>query len=473
MKLSIQYLSESEISSLHEAALKILHDVGMRFPSPKALELFEKAGALIRDNDIVCLDETLVKKALATTLKRKELRLYALDPDRDVTFASHDPGLACMTMATSVIDPESNEKRAATMADLARLVQLSDQLAHIHVSGGPVTPQDVDHRVCDWYTWAGCLQHTTKHITGGVLGTRGVEDAMDMAAVVAGSREAFLKRPFISGWVLTLPPLGMDVASLEAMMAMNQYHIPIMLSSGPILGNTGPVTIPGMVAQAHAEILACITLSQLVSPGAPVVYTSFARGMNMKTANISMAGPEFAVLKVAMAQMGEHLDLPVRMPSMLRDAKVLDAQAGFETGMVGTLTSLKADLMDAMQLDTDMVVDYADMVYCNDCMAFIRHAMRDIPINSDTLALDAVAGEGPGGNLLSSAHTFSHFKTELWHSDLFDHDNWDKWEKKGALTIRDKALEKTRAMLAAAPPPLVSQKQAKAINAIVNRVHFN
>ncbi len=469
MKLSIEYLSAKEIDSLHKAALKILQDVGMRFPSPKALALFEKAGAKIRDKDIVCLGEDLVQNALATTLKRKELRLYARDPKKDVTFERHDPGLACMTMATSVIDPWSGEKRSATMADLARLVHLSDKLAHIRVSGGPITPQDVDHRVCDWYTWAGCLKHTTKHITGGVLGEQGVSDAIDMGAVVAGSREAFLKRPFISGWVLTLPPLGMDVESLEAMMAMNQHHIPIMLSSGPIQGNTGPVTIPGMVAQAHAEILACITLSQLVSPGAPIVYTSFARGMNMQTSNISMAGPEFAVLKVAMAQMGQYLDLPVRMPSMLRDAKILDAQAGFETGMVGTLTSLRADLMDGMQLDTDMVVDYADMVFCNDCMAFIRHAMRDIPIDADTLALDAVAQAGPGGNLLASQHTFAHFKTELWHSHLFDHDNWEKWEAKGAKTIRDKALEQTLAMLEKEPQMLVTEKQAAAIDEIVHR----
>jgi trimethylamine--corrinoid protein Co-methyltransferase len=224
-----------------------------------------------------------------------------------------------------------------------------------------------------------------------------------------------------------------------------------------------------MVAQAHAEILACITLSQLVSPGAPIVYTSFARGMNMQTSNISMAGPEFAVLKVAMAQMGQSLDLPVRMPSMLRDAKILDAQAGFETGMVGTLTSLKADLMDGMQLDTDMVVDYADLIFCNDCMAFIRHAMRDIPIDADTLALDAVSQAGPGGNMLASKHTFAHFKTELWHSDLFDHDNWAKWESKGAATIRDKALKQTLAMLEKEPQMLVTDKQAAAIDEIVDR----
>ncbi|MFO7910574.1 MAG: trimethylamine methyltransferase family protein [Desulfotignum sp.] len=97
------------------------------------------------------------------------------------------------------------------------------------------------------------------------------------------------------------------------------------------------------------------------------------------------------------------------------------------------------------------------------------HGMSDIPIDADTLALDAVAQAGPGGNLLASQHTFSHFKTELWHSELFDHDNWDKWESKGAKTIRAKALEQTLAMLETEPRMLVTDKQAAAIDAIVDR----
>jgi trimethylamine--corrinoid protein Co-methyltransferase len=261
----------------------------------------------------------------------------------------------------------------------------------------------------------------------------------------------------------------MDTASLEAMMEMNRHNIPIMLSSGPILGSTSPVTIPGMIAQAHAEILACITLSQLINPGAPLVYTSFARGMNMKTSNISMAGPEFAVLKVAMAQMGLWLDFPVRMPSMLRDSKLLDAQAGFETGMVGTLSSFNADIMDAMQLDTDLVVDYPDLVFCDDCMAFIRHALRPVKVNSESLAFDAIKEVGPGGNYLTSQHTFQHFKEELWHSDLFDHDNWENWKNKGSKTIRDKALEKTYNLLELEYQPIVSSDQSAAIDFIVNK----
>ena len=469
MKPALSFLSDKEIETIHETSLRILKEVGMNFPAEEALKAFEKAGAKIINKNTVFIDETLVNKALKTTLKRGDLTLFAKDPKQDIRFDTHDPGLTCMTMATSVIDPWSGEKRSATNEDLERLVKIADQLDHVKVSGGLITPQDVDLVVCDWHTWATCLKNTTKHITGGVLGYRGVQDAIKMGSISAGSREAFLKRPFISGWVLTLPPLGMDTESLEAMMEMNRYNIPIMLSSGPILGTTSPVTIPGMIAQAHAEILACITLSQLINPGAPLVYTSFARGMNMKTSNISMAGPEFAVLKVAMAQMGLWLDFPIRMPSMLRDAKVLDAQAGFETGMVGTLSSFNADIMDAMQLDTDLVVDYPDLVFCNDCMAFIKHSLRDLTVDQESLAFDLIKEIGPGGSYLGAQHTFDNFRKELWHSDLFDHDNWENWEQKGSQTIRDKSLKRVFAMLEKECEPILTLEQAADIDTIVEK----
>lgn len=473
MEPTLSFLSQKDIETIHECSLKILKDIGMRFPAKEALDAFERAGAQIGDNDIVKLDESMIRECLNRTLRRKDMTLYALDPQYDIRFDTKDPGLSCMTMATSVIDPVTNEKRAATNDDLAKLVRIAQTLEHVKVVGGCVTPQDVDHRICEWETWATNLKNTTKHITDGLSGYRGVRDVIDMAAIAAGGKESFLKRPFISGWVLTLPPLGMDTASLEAMMEMNRHHIPIMLSSGPILGNTAPVTIPAMVAQAHAEILACITLSQLIQPGAPLVYTSFARGMNMKTSNISMAGPEFAALKVAMAQMGLWLDLPIRMPSMLRDSKVLDAQAGFETGMVGTISSFNADIMDAMQLDTDMVVDFPDLIFCDDCMAAIRHAVRPIIVDETTLAFDVIKAVGPGGNFLTSPHTFANFKTELWHSDLFDHYNWDGWEKRGSKTIRDTAMEKVHSLLAQEASPILTPEQETAIERIVEQARID
>ncbi len=468
MKPQVQFLSTEEIQSIHESSLNILSQTGMRFPAKEALEIFENAGARIVDKDVVKIDATLVAEALKTVPKRKDVVLYGRDPKHDKNFVDHLPSLACMTMATSVMDPFTLEKRSATDDDLAKLTRLADQMECVAVNGGLVTPQEVPGATNDWSTWATCMKNTTKHITGGVYGYRGVLDAIEMGALACGSKEKFLERPFISGWVLTIPPLDMDTASLEAMIEMNRNKIPIMLSSGPILGTTSPVTIAGTVAQAHAEILACITLSQLVNPGAPVVYTSFARGMNMKTSNISMAGPEFAVLKVCMGQMGLSLDMPIRMPSMLRDSKVLDAQAGFETGMVGTLSSFVSDIMDSMQLDTDMVVDYADLVFCNESMASIRHALRDLDVNESTLALDVIDEIGPAGNFLGHKHTFKNFRKELLHSDVFDHNNWERWEQNGSKDIHEIALEKVRLLMEKEHEPLLSKEVEAGIDAIVD-----
>ena len=469
MKPLIQFLSDQEVKCIHEQSLRILKEIGMCLPHDEALELMSRNGAEITDGNVVRIPSRLVNTALESVPKRKDVTLYGRDPKHDVTFEKHDPGLACMTMAVNVIDPHTRQKRPATNDDLAALTRLADQLENIHVNGGLVTPQEVPGDVNDWYTWATTIKNTTKHITGGMLGARCVQDAAKMGAIALGDESLFRERPFISGWVLTLPPFGIDGESLEALMEMSRWKIPVMLSSGPILGTSSPVTLAGTVAQAHAEILACLVVSQLVNPGAPIIYTSFARGMDMKSGNVSMACPEFGILKAALAQMGKYLDLPIRMPSMLRDAKVLDAQAGFETGMIGTVTGLSADLMDGMQLDMDLVVDFPDLVFCDDCMAAVRRMAAKLVVDEDTLAFETMKSVGPGGAFLNQDHTFSYFRRELWIPELFERRNWDLWEQDGAKNIFEIAQEKTMAMLAAEPPPLLAQEKQDLIDAVVKK----
>jgi trimethylamine--corrinoid protein Co-methyltransferase len=467
MKPVIQFLSDQEVKILHNKALQILNEIGMRLPHEAALELMSQNGAEIVDGDVVRFPERLVQTGIEAVPKRKDVILYGRDPKHDVTFQTHDPALACMTMAVGVIDPHSRQKRSAKDMDLAALTRIADRLENIRVNGGLVTPQEVPGEFNDWYTWATTIKNTTKHITGGMLGARCVQDAAKMGAIALGDERRFRERPFISGWVLTLPPLGIDSESLEALMEMSRWKIPVMLSSGPILGTSSPVTLAGTIAQAHAEILGCLAISQLTNPGAPIVYTSFARGMDMKSGNISMACPEFGILKVAMAQMGKFLDLPIRMPSMLRDAKVLDAQAGYETGMIGTVIGLVADLMDGMQLDMDLVVDFPDLVFCDDCMAGIRRMARDLVVDEDSLALEVMNAVGPGGTFLSEDHTFENFRQELWTPKLLERRNWDLWETDGSRDIFKVAEEKVLQMLAEKPTALLSTEAETQIDEVV------
>jgi trimethylamine--corrinoid protein Co-methyltransferase len=467
LKPTLKYLSDPEIQVIHNSSLDILANIGIRFPHPEALERFAGAGATVED-DVVKIPATLVEKALDTVPKRDELILYGRSKEHDISFNEHTPRLSCMTMAVNVIDPFSGEKRLATDEDLAKLTTLADQLPGISVNGGLVTPQDVPGAYNDWYTWATTIKNTSKHITGGMLGKHCVRDAVKMCALAMNcSEEKVLERPPISGWLLTLPPLGHDLESLDAAIEMAKLKVPIMLSSGPIMGVTSPVTIAGTIAQTNAEILAVIALTQLINPGAPLVYTSFARSSNMASGDISMSSPEFGILKVAMAQMGRSYDLPIRMPSMLRDTKVLDAQAGFETGMIGSVTAYGADLMDSMQLDMDLVVDFPDLVFCNECIGAIERLTRELVVDESTLAFDAIKEAGIGGEFLSKTHTFKNFRANLWMPKIIERRNWEVWEQQGKQSVIEKATTIVRDMLNNPPAKLLSEEVEAAIDKIV------
>ena len=170
-----------------------------------------------------------------------------------------------------------------------------------------------------------------------------------------------------------------------------------------------------------------------------------------------------------MAQMGRYLDLPIRMPAMLRDAKTLDAQAGFETGMIGTVTGLIADLMDGMQLDMDLVVDFPDLIFCDDCMAAVRRMAATLVIDEDTLALETMKDVGPGGTFLSQDHTFQHFRQELWMPRLLERRNWDLWEKDGAMDIFKVAERRIHELLAADSQPLLPTEVQDQIDEVVRK----
>jgi trimethylamine--corrinoid protein Co-methyltransferase len=155
------------------------------------------------------------------------------------------------------------------------------------------------------------------------------------------------------------------------------------------------------------------------------------------------------------------------MPSMLRDAKVMDAQAGFETGMVGTVTGLAADLMDGMQLDMDLVVDFPDLIFCNECMAGIRRMARELKVDKDSLALESIKDVGPGGTFLSHPQTYDNFRRELWIPKLFERRNWELWEKDGSPDIFEVAEKKVLEMLTPKPAASLPAEVENQIDEIV------
>jgi trimethylamine:corrinoid methyltransferase-like protein len=158
------------------------------------------------------------------------------------------------------------------------------------------------------------------------------------------------------------------------------------------------------------------------------------------------------------------------MPAMLRDAKQLDSQAGFEAGLTGVVSALAADIVDAMQLDTDLLVDYADLVFCNEAMGALRRVQRAIRVDVETTALSLVREEGHRGGYLTRDHTLNHFRTELWSPDLLERRSWESWQGDGGLTLEDVCRARVSELLADGDQQeVLPGEQQTMIDAVVER----
>ncbi len=473
MQPQISFLSPEEQERIHQAALWLLENVGMQMPSREAVDVMRKAGAKIEDKNLIKVPAGLVTYAVEKAPKREEFILFGRDEKYDIHFGKDTPVLCSMKSATHVIDLETRERRPCTNRDVADMVRLMDALENVNINAPTATPQDVSHETADWYAFATTLKNTTKPIFGPGTGAQCVKDVVKMAQLAVGGEEKFRERPFICFSILTRPPFQIDRLSLEALVELSRQRLPVILSSGPILGMTSPVTIAGTIAQVHAEFLAALVLSQLIGPGTPVVYTSFARSMDMKTASVAMSSPEFAILKGALGQMGRYLGLPVGMPAMLRDGKILDAQAGFETGAVGLVSAMAADMILGLQYDMDTLVDFADLVFCDEAMAALKRIARGFSIDQNTLALDVIKEVGHGGSFLSSRHTLQNFKKELWAPQLTERRAWAQWEKDGKKDIEQRAREKAREILAGHQPARLPAEVEAEIDQVVREAKVN
>jgi trimethylamine--corrinoid protein Co-methyltransferase len=448
MQPQINFISPEEQEHIHKSALRLLENVGMQMPAREAVDIMRGAGAKIEGENIVKIPEELATDAVAKAPKRDDFVLYGRKKKHDIHFNRDAPVLTSMEEATHVLDLETKERRPCTNKDLADIVRLIDALDNIRINAALATPQDVPKHTCEWYALATVLKNTSKHITVDAPGAQFVRDAVKMASLSVGSEENLRERPFITFVILTRPPFQIDRLSLEALIEMSRQGFPIKLSSGPILGMTSPVTIAGTLAQVHAEFLSCLVLSQIVRPGTPVMYTSFARGFDMKTVNVSMASPEFAIMRGAIAQMAHYLDLPARTPGFLRDAKVLDAQAGFESGTVGLVAAMAADVMDGLQYDMDTLVDFADIVFCDEAWGALKRIARGFSIDENGMALDTIKEVGHGGSFLGTQHTLKNFRDELWTPHLMERRSWAQWEKDGKKDTEQRAREKAKEILA-------------------------
>jgi trimethylamine--corrinoid protein Co-methyltransferase len=440
---TFQLLSQEEKERIHQAALVLLQEEGLRVLDDQALEILAGAGARVDTaSKQVHYPPELVERAAAQA--PAEFKLYGRDPDKHVIdLREGNVYYTTNGYATQFYDPESGTRRSIDQESLAYITRLADWLDQIDIYAVMGTPEDVPAATNDRYQFAIALANTTKHIWNTAYGPEAVRDQVCMAAAVRGGREALAQHPLFTLDLTVISPMELDGRQASTMIEGARQGLPIGISPGPIAGATAPVTLAGCTTQAVAEVLGAITLVQLVRPGNPVILTHYTRSMDMASGSVTMGGPEFSLLRACTAEMARFYKIPSRGGGMITDSKAADAQMGAEKMMgclIPTLAGLnivagmgQADFINTVRPDL-MLID-------NEIVRAVRRFARGFAVNDETIATDLIMQVGPGGNFLAADHTRQHFRQELWSSKLWDRKPWGNWEAAGAKDVSCRAWE--------------------------------
>jgi len=454
-------LSETGLKDIHLAALEVLRRTGIRFHHQGALDLLKDAGAFISDGNLVKFPARMIEDAVASAPGR----IVMCDRDGDPamylegTKVYFGTGSDCINF----LDPETGEHRKFTQADIANGYRLCDALPNIHFVMSIGIPADVEPELAYDVQMALMLEHTVKPIVFVTNDLASCQRAIDMAAAVAGGYEALKEQQHILLYSEPSSPLQQSETAVDKLLLMAKYELPVVHSPGPQMGATAPITMAGGLVMSLAEILSSLVVHQLTRRGAPFVFGAGLHHMDMGSAQICYASPEFQLTKAAVAEMGRWYGIPTWGYAGCSDAKVMDEQAAVEA----TLSVLMAKftgcnlIHDVGYMESGLTTSFEMIVLTGELVAMAEHVMKGIKVTDDTLMVDELDRVGPGGQFLDTKETLKRFRS-FWFPGLLDRKTRLPWLEAGATTLGQRLNAKVLEIIKEhQPKPLDADKKQK------------
>ena len=448
-----ELLDEQALQALEEQADWLLAEIGVEFPDDaESRELLRAAGASVSGSR-VRFPPGLAKSLCASAPREFEMR--ARDYRYNIRIGGDNVVFAPSYGPPFVTDLEGG-RRYATLGDFENIVKLSYAAPQLQHSGGTVCePVDIPVNKRHLDMVYAHLRYSTKPFMGSVTAPQRAEDSIEMARIVFG--DAWMERHcVIMGNVNVNSPLTFDGVMTGALKAYARANQGILLSPFILGGAMGPVTQPALIAQAHAEALVGIALSQLVRPGAPVIYGCFLSTVDLKSGAPTFGTAEANLAILAIGQLCRRLGLPLRCGGQMTAAKCADGQAMQESAD-GMLAGLQAGanfvLHAAGWLEGGLSFGYEKFAIDLDHCALLQRQLGGLQIDANGLGREAYREAGPGQSFFGVAHTLANFEDANLRSALADNDSFEQWQAGGSETIERRASRRWKQMLADYQPP--------------------
>ncbi len=431
-------LSEDAMAKLDAGWRRLITEIGVEFMDQRALDLFAKAGQKVEDNTVF-LDPDFVLEQVAKA--PAEFDIQARNPANNVHIGGNSMAFGAVYGPPFV--REGEVRRDGTFDDFKNFARLAQSFAALDSAGGVVCePNDtpLDSRHLDM-TYA--LQTLTDKIyMGNVVSGVNAADTIAMSSILFGGRDNIESTPATISLINCNSPLRWDDRMLEAQFEYTSAAQPVVLTPFILMGAMSPVTIPAALVQQITEALSGIALSQLIRPGAPVVFGSFLSNIDMQSGSPTFGTPESGIGLLCTGQIARHFGLPFRTGGGLTSSQVPDGQAGYEALMTMMPTFLAGAnwvMHSAGWLEGGLVAGYEKFIMDIEILQMLQHEFTPLEIDDASLGFDAHQEVGHGGHFLGAMHTMERFRTCFYRPLLSSSENYERWNRNGGLDTAARA----------------------------------
>jgi len=466
---NMELLDEETLQIIEANAELVLEEIGVNFVNnPAALDRWRDAGADVQ-GERVHIPRGLARKLCETA--PSQFTQYARNPAKSVEIGGKGLVLAPVYGPPFVRDTQGG-RRYATMEDFRKFVKLGHMSKWVQHSGGTVCePTDVPVNKRHFDMLMAHMTLTDKPFMGSVTEPSRAQDSVDMCSILFG--DDFVQQNTVMTSLINInSPLTFDDVMMGALEVYARNNQACIISPFIVGGAMAPVSVVGTLTQVLAEVMAGIAYSQLIRPGAPVIFGAFVTSIDMNSGAPTFGTPEASQILYGAGQLARRMGLPFRSGGSLCGSKLPDAQAAYETA-----NTLNAALMGGVNfmlhacgwLEGGLVSSFEKFVMDADMLGSLHKMAAGVANDTNAQALDALREVGPGGHYLGCAHTQANYKDAFWRSELFDYKPFETWDEEGARDTQALAAERVTKLLDRYEAPPLDPAINEALNAYVTQ----
>ncbi len=462
--------SDDRLEAIHDTALRVIEELGIKVLNDEARQYYKQAGASVDEESLmVNIDRALVASALESA--PGEFVIHGRTPEFNVSMGGDSVAFVSVGGAPHISDLDRG-KRPATLEDTRNIIKLCEHFEVIHLQSPNVESQDIPVHLRHYKVTESQLSLSQKPFFIYSRGSAQVEDAFAMTRIAYGlSEEEFQAKPWCYTVINTNSPRQLDVPMCQGIIDFAQAGQVSVITPFTLAGAMAPVTMPGALVLQHAEALAGIVLSQIVRPGAPVIYGSFTSNVDMKSGSPAFGTPEFVQAAFGAGQLARHIKLPWR-GSAATASNAPDEQAVYEFLMSAwgsVLGGVNMMLHSAGWLEGGLTGSMEKFILDIEMLQIFAEIFEPLNSVDEELAFAAIASVEPGSHFFGCEHTMQRYQTAFYEPLVSDWSNFGQWTDSGSKTATQRANGIWKKILQEFETPVLEETRREELQAFIER----